>query len=57
MIKSSLFADQEREAMLNKLGDARQVMEQEQHDDLRRSTLRHRAAAASAAAVCLSTPN
>ena len=28
MIKTSLFADQEREAKLNKLGDALQVMEQ-----------------------------
>lgn len=28
MIKSSLFADQEREAKLNKLGDALQVLEQ-----------------------------
>jgi IS5 family transposase len=59
MIKTSLFADQEREAKLNKLGDALQVMEQ--HVDspplLRRSTLRHRAPAASAAAVRLSPPN
>ena len=28
MIKTSLFADQEREAKLNRLGDALQVMEQ-----------------------------
>ena len=28
MIKTSLFADQEREAKLNKLGDALQLMEQ-----------------------------
>ena len=28
MIKTSLFADQEREAKLNQLGDALQVMEQ-----------------------------
>ena len=28
MIKTSLFADQEREAKLNKLGDALQVLEQ-----------------------------
>ena len=111
MIMTSLFADQEREAKLNKLGDALQVMEQ--HVDfaalaaevdlaaprptrerggrppyptelmvrvlliqqllvmhcrcwtsmstspplLRRSTLRHRVPAASAAAVRLSPPN
>ncbi|MDQ1833387.1 hypothetical protein [Massilia scottii] len=29
MIKTSLFADQEREAKLNKLGDALKVMEQQ----------------------------
>ena len=59
MIKTSLFADQEREAKLNKLGDALQVMEQ--HVDFAalaaRSTWRHHAPAASAAAVRLSPPN
>lgn len=29
MIKASLYADQEREAKLNKLGDARRLMEQQ----------------------------
>jgi hypothetical protein len=59
MIKTSLFADQEREAKLNRLGDALQVMEQQSTSPplLRRSTLRHRARAVSAAAVRLSPPN
>ena len=58
MIKTSLFADHEREAKLNQLGDALQVMEQ--HVDFapvrRSSTLRRRAPAASVAAVRLSPP-
>jgi IS5 family transposase len=58
MIKTSLFADQEREAKLNQLGDALQVMEQ--HVDfatlLQRSTMQHCAPAASAAAVRRSPP-
>ena len=40
MIKTSLFADQEREAKLNKLGDALQVMEQHVDCAERRLTAR-----------------
>jgi hypothetical protein len=57
MIKTSLFADQEREAKLNQLGDALQGLDQ--HVDfatlLRRSTLQH-CPQPRAAAVRLSPP-
>jgi hypothetical protein len=54
MIKTSLFADQEREAKLNKLGDALRVMEQSMSTSppwLPKSIVRRRAPAASAADV------
>jgi len=59
MIKTSLFADQERDDKLNQLGGALQVMEQ--HVDFAALAaevdLQHRAPAASAAAVRLFPPN
>ena len=59
MIKTSLFADQEREAKLNKLGDALQVMEQ--HVDFAALAAEVDLAAprpaANAAAVRLTPPN
>ncbi|RSZ55149.1 hypothetical protein EJB06_30930 [Massilia atriviolacea] len=56
MIKTSLFADQKREAKLNKLGDALQVMEK-QVDFAALADEVDRAVAASAAVVPRSQPN